>query len=100
MTHLMPLKLRIALMSSGKDMGSGHIKLSVTGTMFFLPARAVTISCKVNDHFSEYMCMYTNVMSRHVKARMTARKKVNNKKNIDATGLTAQACNSHAFCKS
>lgn len=46
-THLMPLKLRMDLMSSGRDMGSGHTKLSVTGTMFFLPPNAVTISCKI-----------------------------------------------------
>lgn len=49
----MPLKLRMALMSSGRDMGSGHRKLSVTGTMFFLPARAVTISCKMDESSSE-----------------------------------------------
>lgn len=49
MTHLTPLKLRIALMSSGRDNGSGHVKLSVTGTMFFLPLKAVTISCKINS---------------------------------------------------
>lgn len=49
MTHLTPLKLRIALMSSGRDNGSGHVKLSVTGTMFFLPFKAVTISCKINS---------------------------------------------------
>lgn len=48
MTHLTPLKLRMALMSSGRDVGSGHEKLSVTGTMFFLPFRAVTISCEID----------------------------------------------------
>lgn len=48
MTHLTPLKLRMALMSSGRDIGSGHVKLSVTGTMFFLPFKAVTISCEIN----------------------------------------------------
>lgn len=48
MTHLTPLKLRMALMSSGRDIGSGHVKLSVTGTMFFLLFKAVTISCEIN----------------------------------------------------
>lgn len=46
-THLMPLKLRMVFMSSGRELGSGHMKLSVTGTMFFFPPRAVTISCRI-----------------------------------------------------
>lgn len=53
-THLMPLNLRMGLMSSGRDMGSGHKKFSVTGTMFFFPAKAVAISCKSHDHFINY----------------------------------------------
>lgn len=50
-THLMPLKFRIVFMSSGRVFGSGHRKLSVTGTMFFFPARAVTISCRIYERY-------------------------------------------------
>lgn len=63
MTHFTPLKLRIALMSSGRDNGSGQMKLSATGTMFFLLFKAVTISCKINV-FSKKKLRIHKVLSR------------------------------------
>lgn len=42
--HLMALKLSTACMSSGRAWGSGHSKLSMTGTMFLRYFKAVAIS--------------------------------------------------------
>lgn len=42
--HLMPLKVSTACMSSGRAWGSGHLKPSMTGTIFLPQLKAVTIS--------------------------------------------------------
>lgn len=64
----MPLKLRMVFMSSGREFGSGHMKLSVTGTMFFFPARAVTISCRIYERYVKSQTGTVSTQSRHVRA--------------------------------